>query len=112
MPIYEYRCLSCQQASSVFARSMLNFPEPVCSHCGSAEVRRTLSSFAYHKSSPPRSTPDFDAPNSSLEYYSDPKNVGRRVEESFNSHGVEMPGEVRETIDAARQGKTPKGLDI
>ena len=88
-------------------------PKPTCSHCNGTDVRRTMSSFAYHKSASTRgSAPAFDAPGSSLEYYSDPSNVGRRIEESFNSQGVEMPKSVRENIDAARRGKAPEGLDI
>jgi hypothetical protein len=47
-----------------------------------------------------------------LEYYKDPRNIGRDVEESFTRHGVEMPKSVRNSIDAAREGELPKGLDI
>ena len=49
---------------------------------------------------------------SSRDYYSDPRNIGRNVEESFARHGVDMPDSVRQSIDAARSGETPKGLDL
>ncbi len=39
------------------------------------------------------------------------KAIGRRVEESFSRYGMEMPGPVREVIEAAREGQLPKGLD-
>ena len=45
-------------------------------------------------------------------YYRDPRNIGRHVEDSFSRHGVEMPESVRNTIQAAREGDLPKGLDI
>jgi hypothetical protein len=48
----------------------------------------------------------------SLDYYRDPRNIGRNVEQSFTRHGVDMPESVRQTIDAARDGSLPKGLDI
>jgi hypothetical protein len=48
---------------------------------------------------------------SSLDFFSDPRNIGRNVEESFTRYGMEMPQSVRESIDAARQGEMPKGLD-
>lgn len=48
---------------------------------------------------------------SSPDFFSDPRNIGRNVEESFSRFGVEMPESVRESIDAARQGEMPKGLD-
>jgi hypothetical protein len=47
-----------------------------------------------------------------MDYYRDPRNIGRNVEESFSHHGVELPQSVRETIDAARDGQVPKGIDI
>ena len=46
-----------------------------------------------------------------LDYYSDPRNIGRNVEESFARHSVDMPQSVRESIESARQGEAPKGLD-
>lgn len=49
---------------------------------------------------------------SSRDYYSDPRNIGRHVEESFAKHGVDMPDSVRQSIDSARGGEAPKGLDL
>jgi len=78
-------------------------------------MQRAISSVAYHKSlksihedygSPP-------APGApSQDYYKDPRNVGRYVEESFHKYGIEMPQSVRDTIDAAREGTLPEGLDL
>jgi len=50
--------------------------------------------------------------SSSSEKFSDSSDIGRNVEEKFKSHGVEMPDSVRKTIDDARGGQMPKGLDI
>jgi hypothetical protein len=49
-------------------------------------------------------------PNSP-DYYSDPRNIGRHVEESFQRYGMDVPESVRDTINAAREGEMPKGLD-
>ena len=46
------------------------------------------------------------------DYYSDPRNIGRHVEESFTRHGVDMPDSVRESIDSARSGEAPNGMDL
>ena len=113
MPIYEYRCAACQGISSFFTRSINDPVEPVCSHCGGREMRRAISSFAHHKSlksiheesGPP-------PPNPTLDYYKDPRNVGRYVEESFQRYGMEMPKSVKENIEAAREGELPKGLEL
>ncbi len=111
MPIYEYRCQSCGEVSSFFIRSIGAQLEPVCQHCQSTDLQRRMSTFAMgrtlesvHEGAP--STP------ASLDYYRDPRNIGRNVEQSFTRHGVDMPESVRQTIDAAREGSLPKGLDI
>ncbi len=111
MPIYEYRCGQCRTISAIFVRSMNSPVAPVCDACGSDDVERRMSTFAMgkttgnlHEASPIGS--------SSRDYYSDPRNIGRHVEESFTRHGVEMPDTVRESIDSARSGEAPKGLDL
>ena len=112
MPIYEYRCGDCGRVSSFFTRS-INFPlEPACSHCRSLAMVRRMSPFATGKSvqSVHEKNP-LGSAGSSPDYYSDPRNIGRHVEERFSRYGVEIPASVRESIDAARQGELPKGLD-
>ena len=114
MPIYEYRCRDCEKLSSVFTRAVSQVVvAPVCGHCASANLQRVLSSFAHHKSlktihqesgSPP-GHPD-------LSYYKDPRNIGRHVEDSFRKHGLEVPEKVQESIQAARGGELPKGMDV
>lgn len=46
------------------------------------------------------------------DYYSDPRNIGRHVEESFARHGMDVPDSVRQSIDSARSGETPQGIDL
>ncbi len=111
MPIYEYRCRPCGKVSSFFVRSINASLEPLCTHCQSRDMVRRMSSFALgktvqsvrekHSLGPGAPPPD---------YYSDPRNIGRHVEESFARHGVQMPQSVQETIAAAREGELPKGL--
>ena len=50
MPLYEYQCGGCGSRFSVFVRSLGSTMEAQCDRCGSAEVTRTISSFAYHRS--------------------------------------------------------------
>lgn len=111
MPIYEYRCQQCGEVSSFFVRSINRTFVANCKSCGSADMERRMSTFAMGKTTAtvheanPMGGPSRD-------YYSDPRNIGRHVEESFARHGVDMPNSVRESIDAARSGETPKGLDL
>jgi putative FmdB family regulatory protein len=51
VPVYEYRCTTCNRTFSKLARHVLSEtdPLPVCASCGST-AERLLSSFAYHRS--------------------------------------------------------------
>ena len=50
MPVYEYDCNGCRKRLSVFLKSV-NAPEPAaCPECGSADFRRAIARFAFHKS--------------------------------------------------------------
>ena len=113
MPIYEYRCEMCGGVSSFFTKTINTAVEPVCVYCQVTDMRRVISTFAMGKSG--RRLQDnyssgMGRPH--LDYYRDPRNIGRHVEDSFSRHGVDMPESVRDTIQAAREGDIPKGLDI
>jgi putative FmdB family regulatory protein len=112
MPIYEYRCSHCGKVSSFFTRSIGASLEPSCTHCQSKEMQRRMSSFAMGKTTQSvHEQYPYLSGAPSPDYYSDPRNIGRHVEESFKRYGMEMPASVRDTIDAAREGELPKGMD-
>ena len=117
MPIYEYRCGACAKVSSFFSKSIdhdgTGKLEPICSHCHSKDMARRMSSFAVGKTV--ASVHESFGPGSehrSPDYYSDPRNIGRGVETAFSKFGMDMPTSVRDNIDAARSGETPKGLEL
>ena len=113
MPIYEYRCQACAKLSSFFVRSINSVVDAVCSHCESKDMERRMSSFAMGKTVP--SVHESFSPGSehrSPDYYKDPRNLGRGVEDAYTKFGKEMPQSVRDNIDAARSGETPKGLEL
>ena len=113
MPIYEYRCQACAKVSSFFLKSINSARVPVCCRCHSKDMQRRMSSFAMGKTV--TSVHESFGPGSerrSPDYYSDPRNIGRGVEAAFSKYGMEMPRSVRDNIDAARSGETPKGLDL
>ena len=113
MPIYEFICTACGRKSSFLTRSVNDTLTPVCGACGSQELRRAVSTFAHHRTTKEvheayGSTPE----HPDLEFYKDPRNIGRNVEETFRKWNVEMPTQVRDTIDAAREGTMPQGIDL
>lgn len=117
MPIYEYRCQQCRAVTAVFVRAISSAggdtATPACDQCGSADTQRMMSAFAMGKTvAGVHAANPLDGSTNSRDFYSDPRNIGRNVEQSFARHGVEMPASVRESIDAARSGAPPKGIDL
>ncbi|MCK4331643.1 MAG: hypothetical protein KAW81_03700 [Dehalococcoidia bacterium] len=111
MPIYEFFCPVCHKKSSFLVRSPSASFEPKCSACGNTDLARTISTFAHHKSI---KTVHEESGEPSMfpgpDYYKDPRNVGRWVEKKFQDMGMEMPGEIQQKIQAAREGELPEPL--
>jgi len=119
MPIYEFRCSSCQRKVTLFTRNIADPLSPQCPDCGSKELARLISSFAQHKSArgwleqagPPQAMGGAD-------YYKDSRNIGRWTEHRLKQLGMDMRSEehsdtfsgVRQMIDAAREGEMPESI--
>ena len=109
MPIYEYTCNNCNQKVSLFMRLTAINPNPSCPMCGSYELTRVFSGFTIHKSigslhaesGEPRS-------HVSPDYYKDPRNIGRNIERKFKDMNMEIPSELKKSIEAARGGDLPE----
>ena len=111
MPIYEFFCPACSIKTSLFTKSASASFEPRCSHCGSTDLVRTISSFAHHKST--KTVHDESGEPSMFpnpDYYKDPRNIGRWTEKRFQDMGMEMPTEIQDKIKAAREGELPEPL--
>src|SRR4051812_18156691 len=108
MPIYEFRCKECKRLTSVFTRSVNSPVEAKCDSCGSTEMERAPTKFAYHRSESQimdeYGVPD---PGAGPNAYKDPRQIGRWVEKRFDEMGMELPQEARQMIDAAREGEFP-----
>ncbi len=112
MPIYEFRCAKCRARFSELVRGFNAPAAPVCPRCGAAGAERLMSTFAYHRST--RDIQDDSGPpamENSPDFYSDPRNVGRWTEQQFKQMGVDVPPEVQQKIEAARDGETPDKLE-
>jgi putative FmdB family regulatory protein len=56
MPIYEYRCTTCNHEFEEFTHSARGRPRVECPACGGRRVERRLSVFAAHQGSPQGAT--------------------------------------------------------
>ena len=50
VPLYEYRCNTCNQMTSALVYSWSESQEPDCRHCGSSDVQRLISKFSFRPS--------------------------------------------------------------
>ncbi len=44
------------------------------------------------------------------DYYRDPRNIGRGTETRFQEMGLEVPSQVKQMIQAAREGEMPPAV--
>jgi putative FmdB family regulatory protein len=108
MPVYEFWCPSCQKKVSFLLRRISQPFSPVCPSCGSTALSRLVSPFAYHKSLSTIHEESGEPDKPGPDYYGDPRNIGRWAEKRFQEMGMEMPSQLQETIEAARQGEMPQ----
>ena len=112
MPIYEYKCGSCEEISSYLIRSIPLIRKLTCSYCSSNRLARVMSAFAYHKSNVGNIESSLSNRDNSMDYYQNPENIGKNVEETFDQYGLQIPKSIEETISSARQGKLPQEIDL
>ena len=109
MPIYEYACNGCRRKVSVFQRSITTVTAARCPECGSEDLNRLISKFAFH-----RSMPDFDdGPDFGDDDFmgdvdeNDPRSVARWARRMSDQMGEEMPPEFNEQLARMEAGEMP-----
>ncbi len=111
MPVYEFLCQKCHTKSSILVKDITEAFTPGCPACGSNDLVRVITSFAYHKSMKTIHEEGGEPQMfSSPDYYKDPRNIGRWTEKRFKELDLDMPPQIREEIQAAREGELPKSL--
>ncbi len=111
MPIYEYICPSCKKKVGIFMRISAIQQDPACPVCGGTGLRRIFSSFSVARTTAQVHEESGEpGPGMSADYYKDPRNIGRSLENQFKKMNMEIPSEIRTTIDKARDGVLPDSL--
>ena len=111
MPIFEYECGRCGRVSShVVMGSSGRRERRGCPGCGSARMRRVMSSFAVVESEASRLA-SFDASKPRDDsYYRDSRNVGMWAKKRAREMGVDLGAKFDATVEKARSGKLIKEM--
>ena len=111
MPIFEYECSRCGLVSSqvVLGSSRRRQPRG-CPECGSARLKRVMSSFAVVESESSRIA-SFDASKPRDDsFYRDSRNVGLWAKKRAKEMGVDLGPKFEATVEKARSGKLIKEM--
>ncbi len=102
MPTYEYRCKQCGRRTSRFFRSFSQAKNPTCSHCGSTDLPRLPSTFAFRRAlDAGRNLPSFETMGDYDE--NDPKSVSRWVEGMRRDMGEEFGHDFDDMLEEAAE---------
>ncbi len=107
MPIYEYRCLQCGLRQSVLHRSFAAAPETRCRRCGSADLRKLVSTFYAVKSEDARLESLADPAAFGDVDENDPRSVARWARRMAKEAGEDLGQEFDEMVDRLEAGEMP-----
>jgi len=111
MPIYEYRCNTCDKRVSIFQRHITASAAAVCPNCGSADLARLISRFAVVRNEDQMlDSLDDDSLFSGVDE-NDPRSVAAWARKLQTKMGEEVEPEFEEMIDRMEAGEMPDDLD-
>jgi putative FmdB family regulatory protein len=102
MPIYEYRCNQCQKEFNELVLDSEKSSQVICKECGSSDLTKLMSCFAYHRSEEDRLA-EFDTSKPpGEEFYKDSRNVGLWAKKRAKELGADLGPQFDEIVDKAR----------
>ena len=105
MPIYEYRCETCNSINSALILNSQDEQDLRCGNCDGDKLVWVLSRCVIHKTETQR-LDDFDplAPRGD-DFYKDSRNVGLWAKKRMSQMGVDLGDHMNEVVEKARTGK-------
>lgn len=103
MPVYEFACNACGTLASVFVRSISSPVNAACERCGSKDLRRLVSKFAFTRSS---FGGDLDALEQ-LGDVDDPRAMADWARRMQDQLGDDMGPEFNDMIGQMERGQAP-----
>ncbi len=112
MPIYEYRCQSCQNKVGVrLSYAEYGVKQPVCPVCGSKNLKRAIGRVRIAKSEDRRLDDMADPSFLGDVDESDPKSIGRALKKMGKEMGEDLPPEFGEITERLEAGEDPEAIE-
>lgn len=112
MPIYEYRCRTCDAVTGALVFTDADRAAVRCKRCSGADLDRVPSRFAHHRTEGQRLR-DLDTrslPGDS--FYRDRRNIGLWAKKRAQQLGVDLGSDYDEAVERARTSRHVEDLDL
>ncbi|HLE28663.1 MAG TPA: zinc ribbon domain-containing protein [Anaerolineales bacterium] len=112
MPVYEYRCQSCQNRVGVrMSYAEYGVKPPVCPMCGGKNLKRLIGRVRIAKSED-RRLEDMSDPSLFGDVdENDPKSIGRALKKMGREMGEDLPPEFDEITARLEAGEDPEAIE-
>ena len=112
MPIYEYRCQSCQNRVGLqLSYAEYGVKTVVCPVCGSKDLRRLIGRVRVAKSEDQRLDTMADPSFLSGVDENDPKSIARAMKKMGQEMGEDLPPEFNEVTNRLEAGESPEAIE-
>jgi putative FmdB family regulatory protein len=112
MPLYEYRCQSCQQKVGVrLSYAEYDTAKPRCPLCGSPNLKRAIGRVRIAKSEDARMEAMADPSNFGDVDENDPKSVAKFMRKMGSEMGEDLGPEFGEVVDRLDSGESPESIE-
>jgi putative FmdB family regulatory protein len=107
MPIYDYRCQGCQRRISLLFQTYAAADHAACPHCGSTDLSRLVTRFAFKRSEETILDDLADAAAAGEVDESDPRTIARWARKMGHTMGDELGPDYAEMVDRMEAGELP-----
>ncbi|MBI2976856.1 MAG: zinc ribbon domain-containing protein [Chloroflexi bacterium] len=112
MPLYEYRCLSCQQKVGVrLSYAEYDTAKPKCPLCGSPQLKRLISRVRIAKSEEARMESLADPSSFGDLDENDPRSMARAMRKMGAEMGEDLGPEFSDVVDRLEAGESPDSIE-
>ena len=112
MPLYEYRCQSCNHRVSIrMSYSEYDRGHAKCTHCQSEQLQRLISRVRVSRSEDSRMDALADPDNLGDVDENDPRSIGKFMRRMGNEMGEDMGPEFDEMVGRLEAGENPESIE-